>query len=108
MPNAFSPAFEAPACAWPFAAHVAPALPGSGSAVNPAESEPFGKRCAEPEVLGLSMAHHAVEEIGRRCIVVELKAIPDERKSPARQNDSQVEIFQSRKDFLSRSSAFIK
>ena len=33
---------------------------------------------------------------------------PDERKSPARENDPQVEIFQSRKDFLSRDLAFRK
>ena len=48
----------------PCAAHVVPALPDFGPAVKPAESESFGERYAEPEVLGLSIALHAVDEIG--------------------------------------------
>ena len=55
----------------PCAAHVVPALPDFGPAVKPAETEPFGERCAEPEVLGLSIALNAVDEIGCCGIVVE-------------------------------------
>ena len=62
----------------PRAAHVVSALPNSGSALKSAESEPFGERHAESEVLGLSIALHVVDEIGGHgVVVVEPEGDPD-------------------------------
>ena len=54
----------------PGAAHAVPVLPDSGPAVQSAETQPFGERYAQPEVLGLAIAFDAVGGIGSRGNVV--------------------------------------
>ena len=54
----------------PGAANVVPRLPDTGPFVQSAETQPFEKRYAKPEVLGHAITFDAVAEISHHGIVV--------------------------------------